>query len=127
MGTHIEHNMKLTSLYAYWGNYDEDRFNERFRQDMERYIIKLHLKHPEGLTDEELGDILELQLGKKLDTDIYRPRRCDLSTERRGKNGNLLRPSFLKDSGIKKRNKWDRLMIVWVLNEENLNSYLGSE
>jgi len=116
--------MQLTSLFCKWGNWSEEQYNSKFRQTIERQILQIHSKHPEGLTDEELGEILERNLGKKLDTDVYRPRRCDLSKERIGKHGNLLRPSFLSDSGETKRNKWDRPVIVWKLSKENLNSYM---
>jgi len=122
MSNHKEHNMQLTSLLAKFGNYTEAQYNEKFRNKMEKQIIEIHSCMPDGLTDEELRDILKIKLGKKtLDTDIYRPRRSDLSKEKKGKR---IRPSILIDSGRKRLNCFGRLCIVWVMNPDNLRSWM---
>ncbi len=114
MSQHPEHQMQLTSLLCKWPTYNEEQYNFRFRQAVERKIIRLHLEHPEGLTDEEL-----LNLFGNPDTNLVRPRRCDLSKERKN------RPSIIFDSGKKKKNRWDRLCIIWQLNPQNLTTYLS--
>jgi hypothetical protein len=117
--------MQLTSLLCKWGNWNESQFNAKFRQEIERRILNIHSGHPEGLTDEELGDILNRELGKQLDTDVYRPRRSDLSKDKLNSKKETVRPSFLYDSGETRKNKWGRNCIVWKLNMNNLNSYMG--
>lgn len=124
MTKHSTHNMKLTSLLVKFGNYTEAQYNSKFRNHIEKHILEIH-SCVDGLTDEELGDILKIKLDlKTIDTNLYRPRRSDLSKEKRGKRGNLLRPSFLYDSGEQKLNKYGRLCVVWKLNPENLKSYM---
>lgn len=128
MSKHTYHQMQLTSLYCKFPRYNETQYNEKFRNRMEIEILNIHQNLPQGLTDEELGDILKVKLRQpNLDTDVYRPRRSDLSKERKGKAGNLLRPSFLMDSGKKRPNRFGRPCIVWVLNPDNLVSYMGGD
>lgn len=115
MGIHTQHQMQLTSLFCKWPNYSEEQYNQKFRQEIEKKIIMFHLDHKEGLTDEEL-----LRLFGNPDTNLIRPRRCDLSRERKK------RPSFLYDSGKTRLNKFGRLCIVWKLNQENLAAYMGN-
>lgn len=121
----MSHQIQLTSLWCRWPEYGQEQFNERFRQRIESEILNIHQYFPDGLTDDELGEILRIKLGEEtLDTDVYRPRRCDLSSERRGKRGNLLRPSFLFDSGKKRPNIHGRPCIVWKLDPINLTEYM---
>ena len=38
---HQTHQMQLTSLYCYFGNWNEEKFNSKFRQEIKRKIILL--------------------------------------------------------------------------------------
>ena len=120
MGFHVKHNMQITSLYSYFGNWDYKRFNELFRQETEKKILYFHYQHKEfGLTDNELMDLF----GSNIDSNIVRPRRADLTREKRNIHGEMARPSFLYDSGTTRKNKLGINVIVWKLQPENLRSY----
>jgi hypothetical protein len=120
MGMHTEHQMQLTSLLCKWGNYTEEQYNSKFRQQTEIRILQFHQQYPDGLTDSEL-----LQLFGNPDTDLIRPRRSDLSKEK--KKRNEIRPAFLIDSGETRKNRLGINCIVWKLNPENLYNYLIKE
>lgn len=128
MSTHPTHNMQLTSLMCKFGNYTEAQYNEKFRNNIEKHIIQIHSCMPEGLTDEELGLILKAKLGlDTIDTDLYRPRRCDLSNPRVAKRTKrITRVSILTDSGKTRLNKYERHCIVWCLNEESLVKHMNT-
>ena len=122
MTAHTEHQMQLTSLLVKWPKYGESQFNQSFRQEVEAKIMRFHQEHQEGLTDEDLW----LMFGKP-DYNLIRPRRCDLSKEKRNKQGEVTRPAFLMDSGEKRLNKNNSHIIVWKLDPQNLRSYMGEE
>lgn len=117
MTQHTSHQMQLTSLYCYFPSWNEQEFNQKFRQETECKIMQYHQAHPEGLTDEEL-----LKLFGNPDTNLVRPRRCDLSRERNGKR--TTRPCLLVDSGETRTNKYGRQCIVWKINPEKLAAYM---
>lgn len=119
MASHIEHQMQLTSLLCKWGNYTEEQYNSKFRQETEKKIIKFHYEHIEdGLTDSEL-----IELFGNPDSDVVRPRRSDLSKEKKRKRE--LRPQFLINSGETRKNKLGIHCIVWKLNPERLSAWMN--
>ena len=111
---HPSHQMPLTSLWCYFPKYNEQEFNEKFRNQTRIEIIKLLQEHPEGLTDTEIARLI----GCYPDCNVNRPRRNDLSKE-----GNKF-GQIVVDSGRFKHNDNGNRETIWILNNERLYAFM---
>lgn len=109
MSNHDKHQMQLTSLMQYFPNYSEQEFNQKFRQETKRDIIRLLQQQP-NMTDREMTNALGYD-----DPNKIRPRRNELA-KREIVIEDTKRPCVI---GHKQS-------IAWKLNEEKLHAFIGS-
>ena len=124
---HNQHQMQLTSLLQYFPGYNEQQFNQKFRQKVKRGIIELLQKH-QNLTDREMASILGFN-----DPNKVRPRRHELSNPERyfRKINNQFvwvlpwkNHPMIVEAEKRNCNVTGKLSIAWKISEENLNAYL---
>jgi len=120
MPNHQSHQMQLTSLLQYFPSYSEQEFNQKFRQEVKRDIIKLLQEH-KNLTDREIASILNYQ-----DPNKVRPRRNELTNpEYNKRKTKMIRDSILVEDTKRDCNITGKLSIAWKLSSENLNAYIS--
>jgi len=118
---HQSHQMQLTSLLQYFPSYNQEEFNQKFRQQVKRDIIELLQTHP-NLTDREMASILSYN-----DPNKVRPRRNELSNQERNKKTNqFIREAILIEDVKRECLVTGKLCIAWKLSRENLNKYVNS-
>ena len=100
--------MQLTSLMQYFPNYSEEEFNQKFRQQTKRDIIRLLQKQP-NMTDRELANALQYE-----DPNKVRPRRNEL-TKKEIVIEDTRRPCVIGQ----------RQSIAWKLNTDKLLAYVN--
>jgi len=110
--------MQLTSLLQYFPAYNEQQFNQKFRQKVKRQIIELLQQH-NNLTDREMAAMLGFN-----DPNKVRPRRNELSNMEKTKQGAFVRNAVLIEAEKRMCNISGKLSIAWKISEENLNAYL---
>ena len=115
---HTNHQMQFTSLLQYFPSYNEQQFNQKFRQKVKRQIIELLQKH-QRLTDREMTSLLGFN-----DPNKVRPRRNELSNMEKTKHGVFVRDAVLIEAEKRNCNVTGKLSIAWKISEENLNAYL---
>lgn len=107
MTSHFGHQMQLTSLYQYFPSYSEEEFNQAFRQEVKREIIKMLQEMP--MTDREMS----FRLGYP-DPNKVRPRRNE-----------LVKLGIVEEDTRRICNVGLKLSIAWRLNREKLLAYIG--
>ena len=110
---HPDHQMQLTSLFCYYGDWNQEQFNQTFRQETKRKIIMLLSKHP-NLTDREMSELLNFK-----DPNRIRPRRNELS------NKKYYDPPIVVEDLKRKCNVGKKQSIAWRLSRNNLMGYLS--
>lgn len=119
MPNHSKHQMQLTSLLQYFPTYNEQEFNQKFRQEVKRNIIRL-LQERGNLTDREMSSILGY-----VDPNKIRPRRNELSNAEYHKRTKIkIRDAILIEDEKRMCNVSGKLSIAWKLNNESLNAYI---
>ena len=122
MSRHQKHDMQLTSLYQYFPNWNEKEFNQKFRQQVKRDIIKL-LQTNKNLTDREMAARLNYT-----DPNKVRPRRNELANQEYTKRTKrLVRDPILIEDTRRNCNITGNLSIAWKLSKENLNAYMNTK
>ena len=108
MGEHTSHQVQLTSLLNYFPSWNEQEFNQKFRQETKRKIIQLLLER-DNLTDREMSDMLGFD-----DPNKVRPRRNELTK---------------KEIIVEEKKRTcligNKQSIAWTLNKEKLEAYMG--
>ena len=107
MAGHDKHQMQLTSLMQYFPTYSEEEFNQVFRQEVKRDIIRLLQKQP-NMTDRELANALGYD-----DPNKVRPRRNELTKKE------IVIEDTRRICVIGQQQS-----IAWKLSEEKLNAYM---
>lgn len=104
---HKQHTMQVTSLLNYFPSYSEQAFNDKFRQDVKREIVKL-LQTKINLTDREMTRLLEFK-----DPNKVRPRRHE-----------LVKTGFLIEDTKRPCEVTEKLCIAWKLDANKLCRYM---
>ena len=107
MSSHAGHQMQITSLYQYFPAYSEQEFNQAFRQEIKRRIIKL-LQAQLSMTDREMTN----QLGFS-DPNKVRPRRNE-----------LVKLAIIEEDCKRICAVGNKLSIAWRLNRDKLFAYI---
>ncbi len=107
MSTHVSHQMQLTSLFQYFPSWTEEEFNQAFRQETKRDIIKLLQKH-KSLTDREMSQYLGYA-----DPNKVRPRRHE-----------LMKAKIVEEDTKRPCAVGEKLSIAWRLNREKLFAFI---